>query len=219
MADSTTHLDLISESQSGKATAANGLLDAASPAMFGARRASACSGLTWGYYGGWLYKYDGSLAEVANGTLSLTASATNRVYLKLDGTIGVVTGTTAAADELILLYAVVTGVSTVTSYEDHRFAISQPWMVHRASVDVAAGNATVSGATRRAGYLTVTGALTVNRNVIVPNDWHGYVYNNTSGAYTVTVKTSGGSGIVVAQTKRAKLFADGTNVVRLTADV
>lgn len=219
MADSTTHLDLISESQSGKATAANGLFDAASPAMFGARRASACSGLTWGYYGGWLYKNDGSLAEVANGTLSLTASATNRVYLKLDGTIGVVTGSTAAADELILLYAVVTGGSTVTSYEDHRFAISQPWMVHRASVDVAAGDATVSGATRRAGYLTVTGALTVNRNVIVPNDWHGYVYNNTSGAYTVTVKTSGGSGIVVAQTKRAKLFADGTNVVRLTADV
>ena len=219
MADSTTNLDLISESQSGKATAANGLFDASSPAMFGARRAAACSGLTWGYYGGWLYKYDGSLVAVANGTLSLTASATNRIYLKLNGTIGVTTGTSAAADELILLYVVVTGTSTVTSYEDYRFAISQPWMVHRASVDVSSGDATVSGATRRAGFLTVIGALTTNRNVIVPDDWHGYVYNNTTNAYTVTVKTSGGSGVVVAQTMRAKLFADGTNVVRLTADV
>lgn len=60
---------------------ANALFDAASPAMFGARRLLACSGLTWVYYGGWVNKYDGSLSEVANGTLTLTASVTNRVDL------------------------------------------------------------------------------------------------------------------------------------------
>jgi hypothetical protein len=92
-------------------------------------------------------------------------------------------------------------------------------MVVRTSVDVSAGDVTLSGATRRAWYLIINGTLTVNRNVVVPNDWHGYVFVNTTGAYTVTVKTSGGSGVVVAQTKRAKLLADGTNVVRLTADV
>lgn len=219
MADSTTHIYLLSESQAGKATSANALFDAASPAMFGARRASACSGLTWGYYGGWINKYDGSLAEVANGTLSLTASATNRIYLKLDGTIGVVTGSSAAADELLLLYVVVTGGSSVTSYDDHRTWMTPPWAVLRSSVDLSSGDVTVSGATRRAGYLTINGTLTTNRNVVVPNDWQGAVFNNTSGAYTVTVKTSGGSGVVVAQTKRATLLADGTNVVRLTADV
>lgn len=218
MADSTTHLDLLFESQSGKATSANALFDAGSPATFGARRASACSGLTWGYYGGWINKFDGSLAEVANGTLTLTASSTNRVYLKLDGSIGVVTGSSAAADELVLLYAVVTGASSVTSYDDHRVCMTPPWAVQRSSVDLSAGDVTLSGAPRRAGYLTVNGTLAANRNVVVPNDWQAAVFNNTTGAYTVTVKTAGGTGVVVAQTKRAQLLADGTNVVRVTPD-
>jgi hypothetical protein len=218
MSDSTTNLDLVSESQGAKATSANALFDAASPAMFGGRRASVCSGLTWGYYGGALAKSDGSIVAVANGTLSLTASATNRIYLTLSGTIAVVTGGTAAADELVLLYAVVTGASSVTSYQDHRYCMDPTWAVVRASVDAASGDVTLSGATRRAGYLTVTGSLPANRNIIVPNDWQGTVYNNTTGAFTLTVKTASGSGVAVAQTKRAMLLADGTNVVRITPD-
>lgn len=217
MADSTTHLDLLDPAQAGHALSANQLFDALSPALFGGRRASACSGLTWGYYGGALAKSDGSLVAVANGTLALTASATNRVYLTLSGTIAVTSGG-AAADELVLLYAVVTGASSVTSYQDHRYCFDPPWTVVRASADASSGDVTLSGATRRASYLTVTGTLTANRNVIVPNDWQGMVYNNTTGAYTLTFKTSGGSGVVVAQTKRATLLADGTNVVRITPD-
>ena len=65
----------------------------------------------------------------------------------------------------------------------------------------------------------ITGALSVNRNLVVPNYWDGAIFNNTTNAYTVTVKTSAGTGIVVAQGKRAILLADGTNVVRVTADV
>lgn len=217
MADSTTHLDLLSESQSGKATSANALFDALSPALFGGRCASACSGLTWGYYGGALAKSDGSLVAVGNGTLTLTASATNRVYLTLSGTIAVTSGA-AAADELVLLYAVVTGASSVTSYQDHRYCFDPPWAVVRASADAASGDVTLSGSTRRAGYLTVTGNLPANRNVIVPNDWQGVVYNNTTGAFSLTFKTASGSGVAVAQTKRATLLADGTNVVRITPD-
>ncbi len=218
MADSTTHLDLLSESQAGKATSANALFDALSPALFGGRRASACSGLTWGYYGGALAKADGTLVAVANGTLTLTASATNRIYLTLSGTIALQVGSTAAADELVLLYTVVTGASSVTSYQDFRYAFDPPWTVVRASVDAASGDVTLSGTTRRATYLTVTGTLPANRNIIVPNDWQGTVYNNTSGPYTLTFKTASGSGIAVAQTKRATLLADGTNVVRITPD-
>ena len=70
----------------------------------------------------------------------------------------------------------------------------------------------------RCRYLTTTGVLTGNRNVIVPNDWEGTVFCNNTGAFTTTFKTSGGSGVVVAQGKRAILIADGTNVVRVTAD-
>ncbi len=218
MADSTTHLDLLDPAQAGHALSANQLFDALSPALFGGRREKGCSGLTWGYYGGALAKSDGSLVAVANGTLSLTASATNRVYLTLSGTIAVTTGGTAAADELVLLYAVVTGASSVTSYQDHRYCFDPTWAVARASADASSGDVTLSGATRRAGYLTVTGTLSANRNVIVPNDWEGMVYNATTGPYTLTFKTASGSGVAVAQTKRAMLLADGTNVVRITAD-
>lgn len=59
-----------------------------------------------------------------------------------------------------------------------------------------------------------TGTLTGNINVIVPTAvarW--YVYNNTNGAFTLTVKTSAGTGILVVQGTRTILYCDGTNVV------
>jgi hypothetical protein len=219
MSGSTTNLDLISQSQSSKEITANAMFDAASPAMFGGRRASTCTGLTWGYYGGEAYNSNGNMMTVANGTLTLAANATNRVYVSNSGTVAV-TGSTPAADEQYVLYTVVTGASSVTSYSDIRTCFSPPWFSSRGSIDVAAADATLGGYSRRVKYLTITGALTVNRNVITPTDvWQGYVFNNTSGAYTVTVKTSGGTGVVVGQGKRCILLADGTNVVRITADV
>jgi hypothetical protein len=81
--------------------------------MLWARHASACTGLTWGYYGGW---YNG---QIANGTLSLTASSSN--YLMADPTTGAVTAnTTGFTAGKIPLYLVVTGTTTVTSYTDER---------------------------------------------------------------------------------------------------
>lgn len=219
MSNSSTYLDVISESQAGKATTANALFDATSPASFGGRRASACSGLTWGYYGGDFNKSDGSILDVPNGTLTLAANSTNRVYVTNSGGIATLPGSTAASDELYMLYSVATGPSTVTSYHDNRFCYSPPWHFSRASIDVASGDGTLSGPHRRCKYLTITGALSANRNVITPNEWQGVVYNNTTNAYTVTVKTSAGTGIVVGQGKRCMLLADGTNVVRITADV
>ncbi len=219
MSDSTTNLDLISQSQSSKEITANALFDASSPAMFGGRRAASCSGLTWGYYGGDINKSDGSILVVPNGTLTLAASSTNRVYVTNSGGIATITGSTAASDELYMLYSVVTGPSTVTSYHDNRFCYSPPWHFSMASIDVASGDGTLSGPSRRCKYLTITGALSVNRNVITPTEWQGTVFNNTTNAYTITVKTAAGTGIVVGQGKRCLLLADGTNVVRITADV
>ena len=39
------------------------------------------------------------------------------------------------------------------------------------------------------------------------------VYNGTTGAFTLTLKTSGGTGIAVTQGNRVWLYCDGTNVV------
>jgi hypothetical protein len=58
-----------------------------------------------------------------------------------------------------------------------------------------------------------TGTLTGNRNLIVPNFEKPYIIlNNTAGAFTLTVKTSAGTGIVVTQGSGALLYCDATNV-------
>lgn len=63
--------------------------------------------------------------------------------------------------------------------------------------------------------LTFTGALTANRNVIVPltagGTWRGI--NATTGGFSVTIKGATGTGVTVATGSTAIARADGTNVV------
>lgn len=217
MASSTTNLDLISQSQKSKEVTANALLDAGSPATLFGRRAWLCSGLNWFYYGGAMV-VDGVLTTIANNgaALVLSASTTNYVEATRAGVVSKnTTGFTAGA---IPLYTIVTGASSVTSYTDNRAWVQPSHITSKASVAVTAADVTLTQAQAACRYLTTTGILTGNRNVIVPNDWEGVVFCNNTGAFTTTFKTSGGSGVVVAQGKRAILQADGTNVVRITAD-
>lgn len=59
-----------------------------------------------------------------------------------------------------------------------------------------------------------TGTLTGNINVIVPATVQlYYIFNNTSGAFTLTLKTASGSGVAIAQSTHTILYCDGTNVV------
>ena len=70
----------------------------------------------------------------------------------------------------------------------------------------------------RSAMLKATGALSGNCNIIVPTRTKIYmVSNETSNAYTVTVKTAAGSGIAVTQGKKALVYCDGTNVVKFMA--
>jgi hypothetical protein len=120
MADSTTILDTIQQSQAQKEVTANALYDAMSPGALYGRRASTTSGLTWGYYGGTFQASPTARVLIANGTVALTASATN--YVEADLSTGVVTKNTTAftSSGNIPLYKIVTGGTTVTSYEDWR---------------------------------------------------------------------------------------------------
>lgn len=102
----------------GAITDINDNFIAASPAAMYGRRASATSGLTWGYYGGIAFG-----ATIANGTVSLTASSTN--YIVASRSTGAVSAATSTTDwnnttDYFRLYQVVAGASTVTSYTDHR---------------------------------------------------------------------------------------------------
>ena len=58
-----------------------------------------------------------------------------------------------------------------------------------------------------------TGALTGNRQVVVPNvTGRYYIDNATTGAFTLTVKTAAGTGYTVTQGSRMIVYCDGTNV-------
>src|ERR1043166_3568401 len=86
MSDSTQWLDTLSAADSGKELTTNELFDAHSPSSLYGRHASACSGLTWGYYGGRLW--DGSNATlISNSTVSLTNNATNYIEATTAGVV------------------------------------------------------------------------------------------------------------------------------------
>ena len=216
MASSASNLSLLVQSQSGKEATANALWNAMSQAALFARYSS--SGLIWFYYGGTII-VDGVVTQIANNTttgITLSASTTN--YIEADRSGTVTKNTTGFTPGRIPLYTAVTNATTITSYTDCRGQWQPLHISSNASVAVTAADVTLTQAEAACGYLITTGILTGNRNVIVPNKWQGTVFCNNTGPYTTTFKTSGGSGVVVAQTKRAILLADGTNVVRVTAD-
>lgn len=79
-------------------------------------------------------------------------------------------------------------------------------------------NVTLTTTEARNAILEFTGLLTGSINVIVPTKAKLYViYNNTTGSFTLTVKTSGGSGVAVTQGTRSILYCDATNVVSVVS--
>jgi hypothetical protein len=63
-------------------------------------------------------------------------------------------------------------------------------------------------------YIECTGALTNNRNLIVPSNRKLYfIFNNTTGGFAVTVKVSGLTGISVPNGRKALLVCNGTDIV------
>jgi hypothetical protein len=67
--------------------------------------------------------------------------------------------------------------------------------------------------------LKLTGTITTNVNVVIPDSIEKtyIVENATIGAYTVTVKTSSGTGFTFGATEKTRviLYSDGTNVVEV----
>lgn len=75
-------------------------------------------------------------------------------------------------------------------------------------------NVTLTAAENSYPAIDLTGAITSNISVIVTTTPKLLVVkNSTTGDFTITVKTSAGSGIVVPRGAREMLYCDGTNVV------
>lgn len=187
MANSTTNVDPILPSQASKEVTANAFFDAASQAITYGRRASTSSGLTWGYYGGNVRIAAGTLSQIANGTVSLTASATNYIVAaKATGAVGVSTATTNwdNSTDYWRLYSIVTGASTVTSWTDAR-------MMAQFTQDPGGGGG--GGITALTGDVTASGSGSVVATIA--NDAVTYAkLQNISAQGKILGRSSSGAG-------------------------
>jgi hypothetical protein len=75
-------------------------------------------------------------------------------------------------------------------------------------------NVTLSVVQYSASLISLTGTLTANVQIIMPNHiGHWKVINSTTGLFTVTVKTAAGTGVVIDQGYMYGVFGDGTNII------
>lgn len=219
MADSTSNIDAITASQSGKEITANRFFDAASRAADFGRRGSTSSGLTWGFHGTPRWYVNATATVRANGTISLTASSTR--YLSAGRDLAVTEVATAFPADRLALYQAVTGTATVTSFQDHRDPHhTNRFLYGRFTLAMGDTNRTLTYEQAMCESMELTGALTALRDVIVPTVQRDYrVFANVTGGHGIRVKTAAGTGVTIADGMRALVECDGTNVVRLTPDI
>jgi hypothetical protein len=218
MSDSATPFGTISVSQTNQTTKANALFDACAPVAIYGKDYSNTSGLTLGYHGGKI-TINGVVTTVASGTLSLTASATN--YVEVNPVTGVVSKNTSAyTPGYWRIGRAATGSASITIWYDDRYLGfgQQTRLLTKAFPSDA--NYTLTQPEAEADVISITaGTITTTRDFIVPiafpKTWT--VINKT--AQSVRIIGATGTGITIATLKTATVMADGTNVVRLTADV
>lgn len=197
-------------------------LAAASPyAPDNAVNLTAAGGLSLNRNYGWLagaIRQGNVIVTTSRATVTCTASATS--YIEVDAAGAVSANTTGFTAGRFPLAIVVCDATKKTSITDRRAWLAAPNNPILAKSVAGGSTVTLTSAEARHDILSLTGALTANIDVVVPvinKQWT--VANLTSGAYTLTVKTSAGTGITIAQGTRAIVYCDGTNVVRATADV
>jgi hypothetical protein len=81
-------------------------------------------------------------------------------------------------------------------------------------------NYTAVQADYQASIMEFTGTISVTRNVVVPiaSVYQWIVFNNTTGGQSIQIIGTTGTGITIANGKRATVYTDGTNVQRVTPD-
>lgn len=147
-----------------------------------------------------------ALANASSATL--LRSCVGCTLENVTGTVSAIEGA-ACSDNRVLH-------STLNSIEYTQSLISGEFL----SKAMADANQTLSAVEAQATLIRATGALTAQRNLVVPTTPRQYaVDNSTSGGFGVQVIGGTGTGIVIANAKKAIVYHDGTNVTRVTPDI
>lgn len=158
-----------------------------------------------------------------SGTFSLTSPATlgngwfSGVKNSGSGTL-TLNGNGATIDGSSTLTIAVSQGFTVATDGSNFYTVGRPILTTPTVTQISkavggSSDVTLTAAEALYSIINFTGVLTGNINVVVPsnvNEW--LMYNNTTGAYTLIVKTSGGSGVAITQSTRRLLYCDATNV-------
>lgn len=215
MADRAFPLGDISNGSGSQVARANALFDALSPiAVYGLDDTST-AGLYYGYHGGKV-PVNGAVTVISDGVLALSASATN--YIEATPTTGAVSkNTTGYTPGRWRIGRAVTDASSITNFYDDRFpGLRNFGLLSRAFPSDA--NYTLTAVEADNDVLSISaGVITATRDWIVPlipRQWT--VINKT--AQSVRIIGASGTGITIATGKTAIVMADGTNIVRVTAD-
>jgi len=111
-------------------------------------------------------------------------------------------------------------VSAGTTWYSFAYGRSNAFPYTQLTLAANSGTITETSLQASSTIQTLTGTLTAAQTIILPPTVQLYsFYNNTSGTFTVTVKTSasGSVGVLVTQGKVALLVSDGTNVYNATS--
>lgn len=117
-----------------------------------------------------------------------------------------------------------TGYSTMDDWGEvavYNFDIIEDALTERSAITVTTADVILTDAQHQSLYLDLSGTLTGNRSIIVKADQKGFwfVNNDTSGAYTITVEPSGGTGVTVTQGGAAIVYSTGTEVRMVVSQI
>jgi hypothetical protein len=162
-------------------------------------------------------------------TLPSAASIGNNWFTIIrNGGTGVLTLTPTGTDtidgnanmQLQLTESVVVVSNGSTGFNTYAYGRSNAFAFTQLAQVVTGGTLTLSAAQGANIIQEYSGALTSNQIVVLPSTVQLYsLQNGTTGAYTLTFKTSGiGSTVVVGQGQTAFVVCDGTNVYSTTSN-
>jgi len=98
------------------------------------------------------------------------------------------------------------------------YADSEVGLVANGTVSTTGGSTSLTATQYSYREIVVTGALTSNATLVMPNFGVWFISNATSGPYLLTVKTSAGTGVNITQGLQKLVAANGTNVVSGDSD-
>lgn len=96
---------------------------------------------------------------------------------------------------------------------DANMAIIEQAIARMVSIATTGGTTTLTSAQNRYPIIRLTGILASNATIEVRTAEKNWIFiNDTTGAFTVTVKTTAGTGKTLPRGRAVKLYCDGTNV-------